>query len=245
MKIEKLVLFQKARGCNGNPSQTKEKSIMKKRIISIFLIVSIIVSVFAVGIVTTSAASKLPAPTNVVAANTNSGINISWYKVNGADGYFVYYMEAGGSWKRIDVGNSYAGYNRAGCNLNFLSNLTDYFFQVQAYNFVKVKNSSYIKFNTCSKVVHRMRIEPPIIKNYNSKSVCWKAHMIPGWRTQIAFKRAGSKEKFTIQYAECKEDFKSYLKFDKKGTYAIQCRFISTYSGDSSAWSAPYTKTVK
>lgn len=66
---------------------------MKKRIISIFLVVSIIVSVFAISAVSTSAASMLTSPTITTASRSRDyqTITFKWKEVNGADRYAVYF----------------------------------------------------------------------------------------------------------------------------------------------------------
>lgn len=79
---------------------------MKKRIISMFLIVSIVVSIFAIGVVSSSAA--VAAAPNVSVTNYYTGIKVSWSKVTNARNYVVYYQRAGSGWSHDDVfGTSY------------------------------------------------------------------------------------------------------------------------------------------
>ena len=66
---------------------------MKKRIISIFLIVSIIVSVCSVGIFASSAAVAKPAAPKIGSVNNFNGfVNVNWSRVSGAAQYCMWYQ---------------------------------------------------------------------------------------------------------------------------------------------------------
>lgn len=66
---------------------------MKKRIISIFLLVSIIVSVCSVGIFASSAAVAKPAAPKIGSVNNFNGfVNVNWSRVSGAAQYCMWYQ---------------------------------------------------------------------------------------------------------------------------------------------------------
>ena len=64
---------------------------MKKRIISIFLIVSIVVSIVAISAVNTSAYSVISATSSVSFENRDKSLRISWKPVYGAYSYRIIY----------------------------------------------------------------------------------------------------------------------------------------------------------
>lgn len=64
---------------------------MKKRIISIFLIVSIVVSIVAISAVNTGAYTKIAAPSSVSFENRDGALRISWTPVSGASSYRIIY----------------------------------------------------------------------------------------------------------------------------------------------------------
>lgn len=64
---------------------------MKKRIISIFLIVSIVASIFAISAINTSAYSRINAPSSVSFENRDGALRISWSHVRGAGYYRIIY----------------------------------------------------------------------------------------------------------------------------------------------------------
>lgn len=64
---------------------------MKKRIISIFLIVSIVVSIVAISAVNTGAYSRINAPSSVSFENRDGSLRISWTPVYGAYSYRIIY----------------------------------------------------------------------------------------------------------------------------------------------------------
>ena len=64
---------------------------MKKRIISIFLIVSIVVSIFAISAINTSAYSRINAPSSVSFENRDGSLRVSWSPVYGAYSYRIIY----------------------------------------------------------------------------------------------------------------------------------------------------------
>ena len=67
--------------------------IVKKRIISLFLIFSIIISVCSVGIFTTSAATAVPASPKIGSVNNFNGfVNINWSRASGAAQYCMWYQ---------------------------------------------------------------------------------------------------------------------------------------------------------
>lgn len=118
---------------------------MKKRITSIFLIVSIIISVFTVSAVTTSAAQS-DGMKSVNITNTINGINVHW---NGSANYILYYQQKGTGWKQLGYTLKNSGdYSFIG----FLNGHTylvpgkTYFFQfknVSTGKFTSVKTHTY------------------------------------------------------------------------------------------------------
>ena len=82
---------------------------MKKRIISIFLIVSFIVSMVAVSAVSSSAlTTNLAPPTLGKVSNYNGFININWSRVSGAEQYCMWYrINDKGKWYGVYTTKNY------------------------------------------------------------------------------------------------------------------------------------------
>ena len=85
---------------------------MRKRIISIFLIVSIIISVFAVGVVSTSAASKAAKPTITCIRVYPNKINVNWTKDSNTSYYAVWVLnKSTNKWSAYPTTNNYINFN--------------------------------------------------------------------------------------------------------------------------------------
>lgn len=91
---------------------------MKKRIISIFLIVSIIASVCAIGVFTSSAATA--APTGLSLSNKNGYLHIQWNRVSGAMNYKMEYRTSKTPyWRAITTTQNYWNINNPQSGVKF------------------------------------------------------------------------------------------------------------------------------
>lgn len=104
---------------------------MKKRLLSIFLIVSIIISVFAVGAVSASATSKAAKPIITTILPINGKLNINWYH-NGKQTklYGIAIQEWYGEWKAYYTDNSSQKY----FNITGLKPYKNYNIRICAYD---------------------------------------------------------------------------------------------------------------
>lgn len=124
---------------------------MKKRIISIFLIVSIIVSVCAIGVLNSSAVTIPPGPSKISCANKSDCISISWTKVSNASRYVLYYKKTNSStWNRIFTWQNSVSFGKTG----YAEPGAHYHFQVQSIN-------KYGYDGGYSKVVSFVRLTTP------------------------------------------------------------------------------------
>lgn len=82
---------------------------MKKRLVSIFLIVSIVASIFAVSTVSISAATtSLAPPTLGKVSNYDGFINVNWSRVSGAAKYCMWYKVGNNSkWNSVYTTKTY------------------------------------------------------------------------------------------------------------------------------------------
>lgn len=119
---------------------------MKKRLISIFLIVSIIASIFAISAINTSATSTRTIPMSVWINPTqpSSGFQINW--MGNAPCYKLYWQKAGtGAWSQ--KGYKYTD-NNIKYNFQFINHLESgalYYFQFQEYTSAGKPVASYSK----------------------------------------------------------------------------------------------------
>ena len=91
------------------------KSIMKKRILSILLVMSVMASIFALSAATTDAAVKPPTPSvTVVNGGSAQGLFVKWNSVGAYTSYQVAYRPAG----NYGCGKGYT--YRATANTNIL-----------------------------------------------------------------------------------------------------------------------------
>ena len=99
---------------------------MKKRLISIFLVVSIIISVFAVSAINTSAAAK---PTITSIRVYPNKINVNWTKVSNTSYYAVWVLnKSTGKWSAYPTSANYI-------NFDSLKPGIEYGFQVRAVDY--------------------------------------------------------------------------------------------------------------
>lgn len=73
----------------------------KKRILSLFLALVTMISVYALVTPAQAASAQLSAPKLSSVTATASGVTVSWGAVNGAAKYRVFYKTGSGSWKKI------------------------------------------------------------------------------------------------------------------------------------------------
>lgn len=80
---------------------------MRNRIVTLFLVLSIITSLFAVSAVSYSAAenkaSLLPSPVNVSVDTSDNTVVLRWNEVVGASYYELFYMKYGTDWQSVKV----------------------------------------------------------------------------------------------------------------------------------------------
>lgn len=122
---------------------------MKKRIISLFLIISVLTSLFAVSAVITSAAAK-PATPNVTVWNGGSsqGLYVTWSNVSNNAVYQVAYRPVGNY--RSGQGYTYITTTNRGITLTGLTSGVGYQVQVRARvngvygNYSKTKSMTYL-----------------------------------------------------------------------------------------------------
>lgn len=202
----------------------------KKRILSLVMVLSIIISVFAVSAVSGSAATK-PAAPSISLSNKSNGIRVEWKPVSGAAKYRVYYKPSSQkTWNYTDTSNTYYPFLKA-------SSGTAYKFQVQAiaknntpghYSAVKL-----MTFISCPSLSGRF-------DNQNRNYVYWNAVRGANGYEVVRFD-----DKTTFR---CVYNGKNNYFYDSENgsllgtyTYQIRAKYTTTNNGTAySTWSKPY-----
>ncbi|MDY2626859.1 MAG: fibronectin type III domain-containing protein [Lachnospiraceae bacterium] len=125
--------------------------------------------------ISTQAAQKPGTPVlkSAVSKSYNS-VKLSWKKVSGADGYYVYHKTSGDSWKRISdiTSGDTVSYTDTGLTCG-----TEYTYTVKAY-FVKNKKKVFGSYSkkgiTCTPVPAKPALESVTKKSSDSVSIKWK-----------------------------------------------------------------------
>ena len=109
---------------------------IKKRI-SLFLIISVTVVLSVAGLISTSAAAKLPSPANLTLNTVDNTVEITWNEVVDADKYELFYQQKGTRWQSVLVeGTAHTFTN--------ISPYDTYFFQIRAVG----ENDNYGYFSS-------------------------------------------------------------------------------------------------
>lgn len=125
---------------------------------------------------------RIVSPKIYSAVNVVGGVKVSWGKVGGATGYYIYRKTAGASWKRIGKTTSAAAVSYSDKDASLVSGTT-YYYTVKGYNGkTSGSNTSGIK---------RLYIATPEMisaaNTANAISVKWKA--VKGAESYIVYKR--------------------------------------------------------
>ena len=212
-----------------------------KRIVSVFLILTFVVGIFAMSAVTTSAANKPSAPT-VTLSNKSNGIRVDWNKVAGAREYIVYYKDnARGNWNKYYTGNNYFAYTRTESGKY-------YYFQVQPIGnngvrgaYSKVKSLMYLSRpafnkNTYVDTIYVLRLAQGKlawnkVKGANYYEVVRYCYTTNKWERLYLGKN---------NYYNVKMVFKNFFLPNKPLRFCVRAIY-STHSGTArSCWSKEY-----
>lgn len=216
---------------------------MKKRIISIFLIISIIASLFAISAVSTSAYSKTTsAPKLVSVLPYNGKLNVNWtHNGYATTAYCVWLHEFGRpvtEWKKYYTVNKYI-------NISGLKPNTNYNIKVSA----KDKNGNHSKYSTIYTANKAPVINPtPKItyegKKYNQTRITCLPHFYTTSSLYYYYRlEIKNRENNSTWY--CTQRHNSYCLDNKKGytTYKVQIiyevgktRYVSSWSNRVGVW---------
>lgn len=144
-----------------------------KQIVVLLLLAVMVMSGFSA--INTQAAGKpaVPALKSAVSASYNS-VKLTWGKVSGADGYYVYHKTSGGEWKRIKEINSGSTVT---CTDTGLTCGTEYIYTVKAYTIVNKKKvfGGYSKKGiSCKPVPSKTVLDSVTKKSSSSANIKWK-----------------------------------------------------------------------
>ena len=207
---------------------------MKKRIVSIFLILSIVASLFAVSAVSTSAVTT-PTITSIVVYPTK--INVNWTKGSNISYYAVWVLnKSTGKWSAYKSSKTYINFDKLKPGIN-------YAFQIRA-----VDNNGRIGSFSKARAVSFTFPQKPVIhscrngygtslslqygvQNYNTGFIATGIPYAQGYDVIINQKKA------SINYVT--NDNNTAISINKNGIYSFQVRAVCNYKGKRffSPWS--------
>ena len=196
---------------------------MKKRITSIFLIMSLIVSMFAVSAVATSAASKLcVAPTIRSTINRIESLNVNWNSIQNATYYTLWVRSSfTGKWNGIKTKNgttTYANYNwiRPGEKVDLKVSAVDKNGIHSEYSEIKtVENTSNVASKLATPVLNDVRNVGPL-----GRELTWSAVKGAKWY-RVFYKNANGK--WLSKYTTTQTRFYDTYPTAKGDTYTVAC----------------------
>ena len=196
---------------------------MKKRIISIFLIMSLIISMFAVSAIATSAASNLcVAPTIRSTINRIESLNVNWNSIQNATYYTLWVRSSfTGKWNGIKTKNgttTYANYNwiRPGEKVDLKVSAVDKNGIHSEYSEIKtVENTSNVASKLATPTLLNVRNVGPL-----GRELTWNAVKGAKWY-RVFYKNANGK--WLSKYTTTQTRFYDTYPTAKGDTYTVAC----------------------
>ena len=222
---------------------------MKKRLVSIFLIVSIIASMVAVSAVSSSASTtSLAAPTLGKVSNYNGFININWSRVSGAEQYCMWYrINDKGKWYGVYTTKNY-------WNIQHPVPGTKFTIKISAVNYwgehsAKYSNEKIIRYVNPPKIISVMQCDTGFVMDWTNIGIANKYCLFYRYRNSDKKKWSSwssayiTKDRYSIFYD--KNSHKYICKFywkDLKPCYYFEIKVCAKAYGYLSAYSNLYPR---
>ncbi len=172
------------------------------------------------------------------ATNTSSGIKLTWKKVSGASGYYVYRKTKSGSYSSTPLATITSGSTVSYTDTSVKNkNGTTYIYKVVPY-------SDLIVGSGTGKTIVRLKgVSLSSVKNTSSRklTVKWKkTTSVTGYQIQYSKSKTFSSGNKTVKVSGAKKVSKAISKLTKGKTYYVRIRTYKTVSGKTyySAWSS-------
>lgn len=222
---------------------------MKKRIISIFLIVSFIVSMVAVSAVSSSAlTTNLAPPTLGKVSNYNGFININWSRVSGAEQYCMWYrINDKGKWYGVYTTKNYWNIQHPvpGTKFTIKISAVDYWGEHSA----KYSNDKIIRYVNPPKITSVMQCNNGFVINWTNIGIADKYCLFYRYRDSKNKKWSSwssayiTRDKYNIFYDKNSHRYMCEFKWKKlKRCYYFEIKVCAKAYGYLSAYSNLYSQ---
>ena len=191
---------------------------MKERLVSIFLILSIVVSMVAVSAVSSSASTtSLAAPTLGKVSNYNGFININWSRVSGAEQYCMWYrINDKGKWYGVYTTKNY-------WNIQHPVPGTKFTIKISAVNYwgehsAKYSNEKIIRYVNPPKIISVMQCDTGFVMNWTNVGIANKYCLFYRYRNSDKKKWSSwssayiTKDRYSVFYDKNSHKFGSFIK---------------------------------
>ena len=222
---------------------------MKKRIISIFLIVSFIVSMVAVSAVSSSAlTTNLAPPMLGKVSNYNGFININWSRVSGAEQYCMWYrINDKGKWYGVYTTKNYWNIQHPvpGTKFTIKISAVDYWGEHSA----KYSNDKIIRYVNPPKITSVMQCNNGFVINWTNIGIADKYCLFYRYRDSKNKKWSSwssayiTRDKYNIFYDKNSHRYMCEFKWKKlKRCYYFEIKVCAKAYGYLSAYSNLYSQ---